>query len=160
MGLKVVCLDINDEMLDIANQNGADATFNPVRTPKFIQDLRKLTGSRGCHAAAVFSDANAAYATAQRVLMFNGLLMIVGLPEKPLEVPAFAISLNLIRVKGASNGTAAEMKKAVEFTAKHQIIPDVEFRKLEEMPQMWEEFLQGKAKKRMVVLFGDERSRL
>lgn len=160
MGLRVICLDVNDTMLDMAKQKGADVTFNPQTNPKFVREIRRMTNSRGCHAAAVFSDANAAYATGQRVLAFNGLLMIVGLPERPLELPASAISTNLFRIKGASNGTAREMGKAVRFTSEHQIIPEVEFRSLDEMPQMWEEMATGKAKTRMVVVFGDERSKL
>lgn len=160
MGLNVVGLDINDQALDGMKQCGVEATFNPKTKPKFHQELRKLTKSRGCHAAAVFSDSNAAYDTAQRALDFNGLLMVVGLPEKGLQLPAFAVSLSLFRVKGSSNGTPAQMKKAVDFTAEHQIIPTVEFRNLDEMPQMWEEMAQGRAKTRMVVLFDNSRSKI
>ena len=160
MGLRVIGIDLNNTMLEKAKQNQADATFNPLKNPKYVREIRAMTKSRGCHAAAVFSDANAAYETAQRVLAFNGLLMIVGLPEKPLAFPAFAISTNLFRVKGASNGTAAEMKKAIEFTSQHQVVPEVEFRSLDEMPQMWNEMAQGKASKKMVVLFGNNKSKL
>ncbi|PPJ54846.1 hypothetical protein CBER1_07853 [Cercospora berteroae] len=160
MGLKVIGLDINDHMLETATKNGANATFNPRKDPKFFKAIRKLTGIRGCHAAAVFSDSNAAYATGVRSLTFNGLLMVVGMPDKPLELPAFAVSTNLYGVKGASNGTAAELKVAVDFTARHGIIPDCESRELDEMPQMWEEMAQGKAKKKLVVLFGNEKSKM
>lgn len=160
MGLKVVGLDINDQMLDIVKKCGADVAFNPKSKPDFYKDIRKLTNSRGCHAAAVFSDSNAAYSTAQRALCFNGILMVVGIPEKPLEFSAAALSLGLFRIKGASNGTPEEAKKAVDFTVKHRIVPELEFRKLEEMPEMWDEMSQGKASRRMVVLFGDKDSKL
>jgi D-arabinose 1-dehydrogenase-like Zn-dependent alcohol dehydrogenase len=160
MNLKVVCLDIDDHKLNMVKQNGADATFNPKTNPKFFKDVRKLTGRRGCHAAAVFSDSHAAYDTAKRALGFNGILMIVGLPETPLKFTSFEISMGLIRVRGAHQGAAREMKKAVDFTAEHHIIPDVEYRKLEEMPQMWELMLKGGPERRMVVLFGDQKSKL
>jgi D-arabinose 1-dehydrogenase-like Zn-dependent alcohol dehydrogenase len=156
----VVALDIKDSMLEMAKRNGADEILNPQSDSTFVRRIRKLTGKRGCNAAAVFSDANAAYTTAQRVVMFDGLLMVVGIPEKLLQFPAFAISTNLFRVAGASNGRPEEMKKAVEFTRKHQIVPDVTFRKLEEMPQMWDELSSGKATARMVVLFGESNSKL
>ncbi|KAM3417372.1 hypothetical protein BST61_g5622 [Cercospora zeina] len=160
MGLHVIGLDINDYMLETAIRNGADATFNPSKDGTFFKAIRKLTGTRGCHAAAVFSDSRAAYATAIRSLTFNGLLMVVGMPDKPLELPAFAVSTNLYRVKGASNGTAAELKEAVKFTAQHRIVPEVEFRGLHEMPQMWEEMAQGKAKRKLVVLFGSNQPKM
>lgn len=160
MRLNVVGLDINDRMLGLAKTSGADATLNPKMKPDFHKELRTIIQSRGCHAAAVFSDSDVAYRTAQRVLAFNGVLMVVGLPDKALAIPAVPISLGLFRIKGASNGTAAEMKKAVDFTARHQIIPDVEFRRLDEMPQMWEEMGSGKATRRMVVVFGDSKSKI
>ena len=159
MGLKVVCLDIDDRKLEMAKRDGADATFNP-KNKQFAKDIRKLTGRRGVDAAAVFSDSQAAYATAQRALDFNGALIVVGLPSTPLQFHPFNVSLSLFRIKGAGAGTAAQMKKAVDFTAKHKIVPEVAFRKLEEMPQMWEDLSQGKVERRQVVLFGNEKSRL
>jgi D-arabinose 1-dehydrogenase-like Zn-dependent alcohol dehydrogenase len=160
LGLRVICLDIDDRKLEMAKRDGADTTINPKTNPKFNKEVRKLTGRRGCDAAAVFSDSQAAYATAQRVLDFNAALIVVGLPSTPLQFHPFNVSLSLFRIKGAGAGTAAQMKKAVDFTAKHHIIPEVEFRKLDEMPQMWEELSLGKAERRMVVLFGNEKSKL
>lgn len=160
MGLKVIGLDVNDRMLDIVKETGADATFNPKSDPKFNRQLPKLTGKRGVHAAAVFSNSHAAYATAQKALAFDGVLMIVGLPETPLQFRAYQISFGMFRVKGASNGTVAEAQKAVDFTAKHKIIPDVVFRNLDEMPQMWDEMNKGTAEKRMVVSFVESKSKI
>ena len=153
MSLKVVGLDVNDDMLQIVRSNGADAVFNTKAKPDYAAEVKKLTGM-GCHAAAVYSAAQAAYTTARQVLKINGLLMCIGLPDpKPLEFPAFDIVTNIFRMKGANTGTPKEMKKAVDFTAKHQIIPEVEFRKLDEMPQMVDEMERGIAARRMAVLF-------
>ena len=139
-------------MLSIVKKNGADEVFNTRTNPNWATELKKLTGS-GCHAAAVYSDASPAYETARKALKVKGLLMCIGLPAKPLEFPAFDVVCNIFLIKGANTGTPKEMKKAVEFTAKHQIIPEVDFRKLEEMAQMVEEMEQGRAPRRMVVLF-------
>ncbi len=152
MGLKVIGLDVNDDMLEIVKKNGADAVFNTRSDPGFAKQVKELTGS-GCHAAAVFSDKSPAYESAKQVLKIKGLLMAVGLPAKPLEFESFQIVTNIYRVKGANTGTPKEMKKGVDFTAKHNIIPEVQFRKLEEMPQMYDEMERGVATKRMVVLF-------
>lgn len=160
MNLKVVAIDLDDRMLARAKDCGADAIFNVKSNPSFYKELRKLTGSRGCHAAAVFSDSPAAYKTAQRALKFNGVLMAVGLPEKPIELPSVALSFSVLRVKGASIGNVKEAQKAIDFTAKHRIIPDVTFRSLDEVPQIYEEMKQGRAEKRMVVRFMDSKSKL
>jgi D-arabinose 1-dehydrogenase-like Zn-dependent alcohol dehydrogenase len=152
MGLKVVGLDVNDNMLEVVKKNGADAVFNTKTNPDYAKQVKELTGA-GVHAAAVYSNASPAYKTAQSVIKINGLLMVIGLPDKDLEFPSFAICCNIFRIKGANTGTPKEMKKAVDFTAKHNIVPEVEFRKLEEMPQMYDEMERGVATKRMVVLF-------
>ena len=152
MGLKVVGLDVNDAMLEIVKQNGADAVFNTRSNPNYVEEVKKLTGS-GLHAVAVYSNASPAYATAQTVLKINGLLMVIGLPDKPIEFDPFPLVANIFRVKGANTGTPHEMKKGVDFTIKHKIIPEVDFRKLEELPQMVEEMEKGVAKRRMAVVF-------
>jgi D-arabinose 1-dehydrogenase-like Zn-dependent alcohol dehydrogenase len=152
MGLKVVAIDVNDDMLEIVKKNGADAVFNSRTNSDYIAEVKKLTGS-GCHAVAVYSNASPAYASARKVLRINGLLMAIGLPDKPLEFPAFEVVTNIYRIKGSNTGTPKEMKKAVDFTAKHNIIPEVDIRKLEEMPQMVDEMERGEMKRRSVVLF-------
>lgn len=160
MKLKVVALDINDQTLKQAKECGADAAYNIKSNPSFHKELRKLTGRRGCHAAAVFSDSLAAYKTAQRALSFGGVLMVVGLPEKPIELPSVMVSFSALKVKGASIGTVAEAQRAVDFTAKHRIIPDVAFRTLDQVQQMYDDMKQGKADRRMVVRFMDDKSKL
>jgi D-arabinose 1-dehydrogenase-like Zn-dependent alcohol dehydrogenase len=153
MDLKVVALDVNDDMLEIVKKNGADATFNTRTNPDYAQEVKKLTGGAGCHAATVYSNASPAYVSARKVLKIKGLLMVVGLPDKPLEFPSFDVVCNIFRIRGSNTGTPQEMKKGVDFTAKHKIIPEVQFRKLEEMPQMYDEMERGVASKRMVVVF-------
>lgn len=155
MGLKVAAFDVNDDMLEIVKQNGADAIFNTRANPDYAADVKKLTGT-GCNAVAVYSNAGPAYVTARNVLKVYGVLMVIGIPDKPLELPVFDIVTGAFRLIGSNTGTPKEMKKAVDFTAKHQIIPEVEFRKLEELPQMYDEMERGVAKRRMVVLFGNE----
>lgn len=159
MGLKVVALDISDAVLELVQGHDQsavpDTAFNPISSPDLVKRIRKLTGLRGVHAAAVFSDSTAAYATAQRILTYKGILMVVGMPTKDLSFSPMTLSLGLIEVRGASNGTVGEVARALDFTARHEIIPEVDFRRLEDMPQMWEEMETGRAKRRMVVLFQD-----
>ena len=153
MGLKVIGLDVNDDMLQIVKNTGADAIFNTRTNTNYAEEVKKLTGGSGCHAAAVYSNASPAYLTARKVLKVKGILMVIGLPDKPLEFPAFDVVANIFRIIGSNTGTPKEMKKALDFTAKHKIIPEVNFRKLEEMPEMYDEMERGVATKRMVVVF-------
>ncbi|KAI8626844.1 alcohol dehydrogenase [Xylariaceae sp. FL1651] len=153
MGLKVIGIDINDEVLESVMALGADAVFNSrTQADTYVAEVKKLSG-KGVHAAAVFSAANAAFAGAVHLLRINGLLMVIGIAEQPLQVSTFDLCTGKYRIKADSTGIPQRMPKAVEFTAKHNIQPDVDFRKLEDLPVMVEDMRNGKAKRRQVVLF-------
>lgn len=152
MGLNVIGIDINDATLDVCKKQGADAVFNSRSNEGYIEELKKLTNG-GAHAVAVFSDADAAYATAPNVLRVNGLLMVIGLPKGTLTVNPLDLVFGKYRIKADSTSIPQRMMKAVDFTCKHNVIPEIEFRKLEELPEMFEEMQAGRATKRMAVVF-------
>jgi len=152
MGAKVLGVDINDATLEVFKKQGGDLVYNSRSNPNYIEELKKATGG-GAHAVAVFSDANAAYAGAPKVLRVGGLLMCVGLPKDPISIPVIDLCCGTIRVKGESTSIPSRMQKAVDFTIKHNILPEVEFRKLEELSDMIDEMNALKATKRMVVAF-------
>ena len=77
MGANVVAVDINDSTLDVAKAQGADAVFNSKTEPDYVSKIKKLTKS-GLHAAAVFSNAQVAYANAPKIIRVGGTLMVVG----------------------------------------------------------------------------------
>lgn len=151
MDLKVVGLDINDKVLGIATQEGADATVNS-RNADFSDKVKEITGG-GAEAAVVFSAAQAAYDSATKILRFGGLVMVIGLPAKPLQFPAFDLMRKLYYVKGESTGPPQQMPRAIEFISKHKITPKVETYKLDQIHEMIDLMKTGKSKTRMVVVF-------
>ncbi|KAI6777851.1 Alcohol dehydrogenase-like protein [Emericellopsis cladophorae] len=152
MGLKVVGVDISDDVLQAVTALGADAVVNSRTNAQAADEVKRITG-KGAHAAAVFSGANAAYASAIELLRTNGLLMVIGIAAKDLQVSTFDLTTGRYRIKADSTSIPQRMPKAVSFTAKHKIQPQVEFRKLEELPQMVEDMQAGKSKYRQVVKF-------
>ncbi|OAL57419.1 alcohol dehydrogenase [Pyrenochaeta sp. DS3sAY3a] len=153
MGIKTIGLDINDHQLSMAKQVGADAVFNSMTNKGYLDEIKKLTG-KGCHAAAVYSASYAAYAGAVDTLRVGGLLMVIGITPKGLDfVNTFDLTTGRYRIKADSTGIPQRMKKAVDFTGKHTIQPEVEFRKIEDLPQMVADMEAGKADKRQVVVF-------
>lgn len=152
MGFKVIGVDINDDVLESVKQFGADAIVNSKTNSDFIAEVKKITG-KGAHAAAVFSGASAAYATAPQLLRIGGLLMVIGIAAKDLQVSAFDLTTGKYRIKADSTSIPQRMAKAVSFTAKHGIQPAVEYKKLEDLPQMVADMQEGKAKYRQVVVF-------
>ena len=79
--------------------------------------------------------------------------MVVGIPQKPLEFPAMFIAMQKFRVMGANNGTGYNMRPAIEFSAKHNIMPACTYFKLEQVPDMIELMQKHKARGRMAVQF-------
>jgi propanol-preferring alcohol dehydrogenase len=152
MGLKVVAVDINDTTLEVCKAQGADATFNSRPSKEYVTKIRDLTKG-GVHAAAVFSDAPAAYADAPAIIRIGGVLMVVGIARGPLQISTNDISMGKYRVKGANISIPQRMKKAVDFSAKYDIRPKVEIRALGELDDMVRDMRAGATAKRMVVNF-------
>ncbi|CAK7207969.1 hypothetical protein SEUCBS139899_010803 [Sporothrix eucalyptigena] len=153
MGLNVVAIDINDGTLSVCKAQGADAVFNSKTDPDYVAKIKEITGGIGVHAAAVFSNASAAYEHAPKILRPNGLLMAIGLPYKPLQIPVMDLALFRYRVASEGPGIPARLQKAVDFSSKHNIAPEVEIRKLEELDDMVREMRAGTSTKRMAVVF-------
>ncbi|KAI0545712.1 hypothetical protein F4679DRAFT_588313 [Xylaria curta] len=153
MSFNVIGVDISDDSLASATEYGADAIFNSrTQADTYIDEIRKLS-TKGVHAAAVFSGANAAFDGAVPLLRTNGLLMVVGIAMQPLQINAVDLVTGRYRIKADSTGIPQRMSKAVAFTAKHNIQPNVDFRSIEDLPAMVDDMKNGKAKRRQVVTF-------
>jgi propanol-preferring alcohol dehydrogenase len=57
------------------------------------------------------------------------------------------------KIKSDSTGIPQRMGKAIAFTAEHNILPTVQFRKLNEVNDMVNEMKAGTAAMRMAVVF-------
>jgi D-arabinose 1-dehydrogenase-like Zn-dependent alcohol dehydrogenase len=155
MGYKVIGVDISDESLSSAKTLGADYIFNSQTAAEtYVADIKKLTdGGKGVHTAAVFSGAIPAFEGAIPLLMTNGLLMVIGIAREPLKINTLDLVTGRYRIKADSTSVPQRMPKAVAFTAKHNIQPEVDFRRIEDLPAMVEDMKNGKAKRRQVVSF-------
>jgi alcohol dehydrogenase, propanol-preferring len=153
MEANVVAVDVNDTTLENAKAQGADAIFNSRTNPGYVEEIKKLTNG-GVHAAAVFSNAKQAYASAPSIIRTGGTLMVIGLPHEPLQISAMDLALQKYKIKSESTSIPQRMPKAIEFTAKHNISPEVDLRKgLESLAGMVEDMKSGKATKRMAIVF-------
>lgn len=151
MGLKVIGLDINDEVLEAAKENGADVVVNSRRA-NCVEEVKKATNG-GADAAVVFSAAQAAYDTATKLLQIGGILMVIGLPSKPLQFNVLELMRMLYQVRSQSTGPPQQMPRAVDFIAKHQIKPKVALYKIDQINEMIELMQSGKSRSRMAVVF-------
>lgn len=153
MGLKVVGIDVADANLDATKKQGADVVFNSMSNPNWAQDVKKLTGG-GVQAVAVYTNAPSAYVSAPSCLVLGGTLMVVGVSKEPLRFDGMDLLLGRYKIKADSTSVSQRMYKAVEFTAKHGIMPVVEIRNgLDNLAMMVEEMENGKMIKRQGIAF-------
>jgi D-arabinose 1-dehydrogenase-like Zn-dependent alcohol dehydrogenase len=157
MSFRVVCVDINDDILNTVKSQGADAVFNSRTNKNYIEEARAFMvrgPNKGADAVAVFSAADAAYRSAPPLVKLGGIIMVVGLPAAGVTFNALDIARGTYRVKGDSTGIPSRMKKAIDFTAKHNIRPEVEIHKsLEDVNGMVERMKKGELTKRQLVQF-------
>jgi len=152
MGFKVVGLDINDDTLAQAKELGADLILNSLKNKDYVQQLRTATNG-GANAAAVFSASQAAYNSATKILQIEGVLMVIGLPSKPIQFDSLELMKKLYRIKSESTGPPQKMGKAIDFIAKHNIVPHVNFYKLDQINEMIDIMKSGNVTGRMAVVF-------
>jgi propanol-preferring alcohol dehydrogenase len=146
MGCHVVGIDINDSILSQCKAQGADAVFNSMTNKSYVEELLKLTGG-GVKAVAVFSNADAAYAGAPQIIKLGGVL-------NPLKISSMDLVLGKYKIKSESTSIPQRMGKAIEFTAKHNIQPEVELRiGLDSLQGMIDDMKAGKSTKRVAIVF-------
>lgn len=63
------------------------------------------------------------------------------------------IALKKFRVASEGPGIPARLQRAVDFSSKHNIAPEVELRTLDELDDMVKEMRAGTSTKRMAVVF-------
>ena len=151
-GYKVIGIDLSSEAIEEAKLQGADYVFNPKTDADYVQEIRKITG-KGCHAAINFTNSTQAYWNAPAVLRFNGVLMVTGIPQKPIQFQGMDVSMLRIRVRGANNGRTDQLRDCLEFSHKHGIKPHMTQYKLEQFQEMLDLMMAGQHKGRMGVVF-------
>lgn len=152
-GYLVIGLDVIDGQLDEARSCGADHVFNTQTDPAYVEKIKKIT-SGGCHAVVNYTSSKASYDQAPKVLRVNGILMVVGHPQKPLTFTSIDIALGKFRILGASNSIPANLKECIDFSQEHDIKPHVTFyRKLEDIHEMIDLMSAGKVKGRVAIRF-------
>ncbi|KAL3356096.1 hypothetical protein AABB24_016987 [Solanum stoloniferum] len=89
------------------------------------------------------------------LLKTHGKLVMVGAPEKPLELPVFPLLLGRKLVAGSGIGGMKETQEMVDFAAKHNITPDVEVVPMDYVNTALERLLKSDVKYRFMLDIGN-----
>jgi propanol-preferring alcohol dehydrogenase len=153
-GYNVIGIDISDATLEGAKSCGADHVFNSQTQSDYVEQVRKIAGGKGCHAAINYTNSVPAYLATPPLLRAWGVLMVTGIPQQPIPFHAMDLAMGGMRVRGSNNGTTPRLLKCVEFAHKHGIKPHVTNYKLEQFQEMVETMQANKHQgRRLGVVF-------
>jgi len=85
------------------------------------------------------------------LLRRDGVLVLVGLPEKPLEVNAFSLATNRRRLVGSSIGGIRETQEMLDYCAAHGITSDVEVIPIQQINEAYERTVRNDVRYRFVI---------
>lgn len=85
------------------------------------------------------------------LLKHDGTLTIVGAPEKPMQVSAFALLFGRRKLAGSIIGSIAETQEMLDFCGKHSITADVEVIPIQQVNEAYERLLKADVKYRFSI---------
>jgi len=85
------------------------------------------------------------------MLNTNGVMVCVGAPPTPAQIPAFNLIGGRRSVAGSLIGGLPETQEMLDYCAAHNIVSDVEVIKMSEINKAYERMLKGDVKYRFVI---------
>lgn len=85
------------------------------------------------------------------LLRRDGTMTLVGLPEKPLAVPAFGLAFGRKSLSGSPIGGIAETQEMLDFCGKHNLTADVEVIPIQKINEAYERLLKADVKYRFSI---------
>ncbi|NVJ09547.1 NAD(P)-dependent alcohol dehydrogenase [Myxococcus sp. AM001] len=86
-----------------------------------------------------------------RLLRRDGHLVLVGAPEKPLDVRPFSLIPMRRSFSGSMIGGIQETQEMLDFCGKHGIVSDIELISIQQVNDAYERLLKGDVKYRFVI---------
>ncbi|WP_342377472.1 NAD(P)-dependent alcohol dehydrogenase [Myxococcus stipitatus] len=86
-----------------------------------------------------------------RLLRRDGHLVLVGAPEKPLDVAAFSLIPKRRSFSGSNIGGIRETQEMLDFCGKHEVTSDVEVIPIQQVNEAYTRLLNGDVKYRFVI---------
>lgn len=89
------------------------------------------------------------------LLKSQGTLVMVGAPDKPLELPVFPLLMGRKTVAGSAVGGMKEMQEMLDFAAEHNITAEVEVISMDYVNIAMERLAKGNVRYRFVIDVGN-----
>jgi alcohol dehydrogenase (NADP+) len=86
-----------------------------------------------------------------QLLDVDGTLVELGIPEHPMEVPAFPLALARRSLSGSNIGGIAETQEMLDFCAEHDVTPEIEVIEASYVNEAYERVLASDVRYRFVI---------
>jgi D-arabinose 1-dehydrogenase-like Zn-dependent alcohol dehydrogenase len=150
MGFLTVAIGRGADKEELARKLGA-AHYIDSKARNPGAELQKLGGARVILATAPSADAMSA---AFDGLANEGKLLVIGLPEKPLEVPAWPLIQGNLSIAGWYCGTSIDSQDTLAFAARTGVRSMNEVFPFERAADAYQRMMSGKARFRVVLTMG------
>jgi uncharacterized zinc-type alcohol dehydrogenase-like protein len=85
------------------------------------------------------------------LLDVDGTMVELGIPEHPMEVPAFGLALARRSLSGSNIGGIAETQEMLDFCAEHGVTPEIEVIQADYVNEAYERVLASDVRYRFVI---------
>jgi D-arabinose 1-dehydrogenase-like Zn-dependent alcohol dehydrogenase len=150
MGFRTVAIARGKEKGALSKQLGAHHCIDS-ESQNVGEELKKLGGAKVI--LSTVTNAAAVNATIDG-LSIDGKLLIVGVPEEPLSIPAMKLIAGRQSVQGWPCGTSIDSEDTLSFSALHDIRSMNHLFPLEKAVEAYEFMMSGKARFRVVLQTG------
>ncbi|MFM9876091.1 MAG: alcohol dehydrogenase [Nitrosarchaeum sp.] len=119
---KIICVDIDEQKLNIAKEMGADFIINS-KDPDTAEKIISICNGKGADSVVDFVNAPLTAKMGLTVLRKRGNLVLVGLFGGSLELSLVTIPLKSITIQGAYTGNYSDMVELLNLARKGIINP-------------------------------------
>ncbi|XP_031375541.1 8-hydroxygeraniol dehydrogenase-like [Punica granatum] len=150
MGMKVTVIDVDPaKKQEAVERLGADDFFLSQDQEQMEARIATLDG---------IIDAVPVVHALQPLLLLlkaHGKLVLVGIPDKPLELPAFPLLKGRKLVGGSLMGGLKEVQEMINFASKHNITADIELVKMDYVNTAMKRLEKADVRYRFVIDIGN-----
>jgi alcohol dehydrogenase, propanol-preferring len=155
MGFRTVAIGRGRDKEKLAKDLGAHIYIDAA-----VEDaaavLQRMGGARAILATATSGDAMGPLVSG---LSARGKLIIVGVPQDPIQLNAFPLVFGGRSVHGSLTGTPIDAEDTLAFSVLENIRPMIETVPLEQAADTYARMMQGKARFRMALVTKDRTAR-
>ena len=150
-GSRIIAVDLNDDKLNIAKENGVDIVLNAKKEDP-NKDIMELTSNLGADTVIDFVNSTKSVETDMQFLRRRARLVLVGLFGGELKLNLITMPTKALRLIGSYTGTLNELVGLLSLAERGVINPVVTDKfKLKEATQAHTQLKQGNIIRRGVI---------